>query len=204
MRVTTSRQRVLAYLEKRGAATVSDIARDLGMTRANARHHLILLASLGSVEVIGQRRVGRGRPAALYSLSRTLQGDALPVLADALLDDWLSGVDEEERADRLRSLARRLAQGGEPLRGSLVNRLAALVRRLNVLGYRARWEAHAEGPHVVLGHCPYAAVLEKHPELCRMDAFLLEERLGVGVRLIARLRQGEQGAPHCIFVVETY
>ncbi len=206
MRVTTSRERVLAYLRKRGAATAADIARDLGMTRANARHHLALLRSTGSVEALGRRRErGRGRPAALYGLSRALMGDGLPALVAALLTVLLDAVDGTTREARLRQVASLLAEESgarrPPAPGALAARLGTLVSRLNALGYQARWEAHIEGPRVVLGYCPYAAVIGRHPELCRMDAFLLEGILGLDVRQTAKLRGGEQGRPYCLFMV---
>jgi len=77
----------------------------------------------------------------------------------------------------LRALALRL--GGNDLPGPdtpLLRRLTLVVGRLNELHYQAHWEAGADGARIILGHCPYAAIIAAHPELCWMDAFILEQR----------------------------
>jgi predicted ArsR family transcriptional regulator len=66
---------------------------------------------------------------------------------------------------------------------------------LNQLHYQARWEAGAEGPRIILGQCPYAAVIGNHPELCRMDMSLLEGMLDTQVEQRVKL------GPMCIFLV---
>jgi predicted ArsR family transcriptional regulator len=66
--------------------------------------------------------------------------------------------------------------------------------------YQARWEAGADGPRIVLGHCPYGTVIEKHPELCQMDGALLAKLLGGEVRQTAKLEKGAGGLPYCVFV----
>jgi predicted ArsR family transcriptional regulator len=43
------------------------------------------------------------------------------------------------------------------------------------MNYHARWEAGAEGPRILFGHCPYAAIVGKHPELCEMDVSLVSQ-----------------------------
>jgi predicted ArsR family transcriptional regulator len=77
-------------------------------------------------------------------------------------------------------------------------RLAMLVEKLNERHYQSRWEAGAEGPRVIFGRCPYAAVIEGHPELCRMDAEVLVRALNGDVRQVEKIAKG-RGA--CIFSV---
>lgn len=67
--------------------------------------------------------------------------------------------------------------------------------------YQARWEAGAEGPRVILGHCPYVGLVEQHPQLCQMDASLLVELLDGDVRQTAKLEVGAGGKPFCAFVL---
>ncbi|PIW21058.1 MAG: hypothetical protein COW33_00190, partial [Anaerolineae bacterium CG17_big_fil_post_rev_8_21_14_2_50_57_27] len=43
----TSRQKILAYIRKRQAASAADISRALEMSQANARHHLAHLEANG-------------------------------------------------------------------------------------------------------------------------------------------------------------
>ena len=197
---TTTRQKILDYLKRNQTASSREVARALRMTAANARHHLGILAADGRVEVVSQRQpppiggqAGRGRPQKVYRLAGTLVGDNLAALADAFLSVANGEVDME-------AVGRRLAGAG-PEGQTLMRRLTSTVERLNQMHYQARWEAGAEGPRVVLGHCPYAVVIEKHPELCRMDATQLERLLGGEVEQTARLESGAGGRPFCAFVV---
>jgi predicted ArsR family transcriptional regulator len=64
--------------------------------------------------------------------------------------------------------------------------------------YQARWEAGADGPRVLFGRCPYAAVIEGHPELCQMDVSLLGNALGREVRQLGKIEKA-QGL--CVFAV---
>jgi predicted ArsR family transcriptional regulator len=172
------------------------------MTGANIRHHLAVLESNDLIEVIHQRREGRGRPVNVYGLSRRVLGDGLDELAGAMFDVWLKEAAEEVRVASLRSVAQRLA--GENLPSSNVpipRRLALTVDRLNELHYQARWEASAAGPRILLGHCPYAEIVSRHPELCRIDAYLLELQLVLPARQTAKLERSATGLPQCAFTV---
>jgi predicted ArsR family transcriptional regulator len=195
----TSRLRVLDHLRKHQTASAMELSRALGMTRANARHHLVILEENDLVQVIGSRKEGRGRPVNLYALSRHVLGDGLDELSHMLLDEWLGNMPEAQKEAALRTVVRRLAKQAS---GPLTVRLAETVKRLSQLHYQARWEAGAIGAHVILGHCPYAAIIDNHPELCRMDAFLLEESLGLSAEQIAKLERPGQGMPQCIFLMK--
>ncbi len=69
------------------------------------------------------------------------------------------------------------------------------------MNYNARWEAHAEAPQVLLGHCPYRAIIQEHPELCKMDKYLLESLLDQQVDQIAKLEKDNQGIKWCVFAL---
>jgi predicted ArsR family transcriptional regulator len=198
MPVTTARQRVLAYLEKYQTATAEEIARGLGMTAANARHHLNLLQRDGRVQVIGQKNAERrGRPQQIYALASSRLGDNLPALTLALLrllETHAPGLE-----DRLAALTTALL-GSPDLPAAFTPRLNAAIEWLDAHHYHARWEAHAEGPHIIFAHCPYLAVLEDAPYLCQMDAHLLATLLGRPVTQIARREQSRRGLPLCIFL----
>lgn len=202
MTVTTARQRVLAYLEKHRSASAREIARALEMTAANVRHHLSILLADGRVEVtIARQGVKKGRPEKVYSLSQTFLGNNLPMLADALLQEWLEGLPEAERAIAMRVLAKRLGASLMPPAQAepVVRRLTRLIEQLNRAHYHARWEAGAEGPRLVLTHCPYAAIIEKHPELCAMDAALLSEGMQMTARQVSKMERS--GSPPCVFIL---
>jgi predicted ArsR family transcriptional regulator len=190
---STTRQKILDYLKRNRSVSSRELARVLQMTPANMRHHLGVLAADGRVEVVHQRQGGRGRPEKVYRLAGTLAGDNLSALAEALLTEAEGKVDME-------ALGRRVAEENNFAGQPLIRRLAFTVERLNGMRYQARWEAGAEGPRIVLGYCPYAAVIEKHPELCQMDAALLAKLLNGEVKQTVKLETGAGDLPYCAFV----
>ena len=191
----TSRQKVLNYLKKTRTVSAREIARALKMSAPNVRHHLSVLCSDGRVEsTTVNPRGGRGRPEKVFSQSQAALGDNLSVLADALLSEKID----------LEKLGGRIAQSqklNNPVNQAMAKRLALLVEKLNEMHYQARWEAGAEGPRVSFGRCPYSRVIEKHPELCRMDAAMLQESLGYPVRQLTKSEAVLQGLCPFIFAV---
>ena len=200
--MTTARQKIFTYISKRRSASAAEIARDLRMTSANARHHLTHLLKNGQIEIVGKRSAGKkgGRPVQLYAVSRSVLGDGLPALSHHLLAEMLGSVNAPQRTSLIQKLGQRLAS---PRAGasstSPMLRLNETVKHLNKLGYESRWEAHASGPRIILGHCPYATIIDSHPELCEMDAELLAECLAQRVEQIGKLEGAESGRPYCIF-----
>lgn len=208
--VKTTRQQILDHLRARRTATAREISRVLRMTPANARHHLNTLIQEGVIEAVGlQSPGGKGRPSRLYRLTRPAHHHSLDSLASALLEELVSRLPPEEREQGLKRLARRLegerapAPPEEPQTPSrsLSQGLYEAVRRLNELHYSARWEAHRQAPRLILGSCPFSAIIEQHPELCRMDAHLLEGLAGAPVRQIARLEPDGEGERQCVFLI---
>ena len=188
--MTTSRQKVLTYLRKTRSATAREIARALQMSPPNVRHHLGVLVSDGRVEATSANpREGRGRPEKVYSLSRAALGDNLSVLADALLSI-------ERPALNVDRLAGQLLDFNQFVNLPIAKRLVLLVEKLNGMNYQARWEAGAEGPRVILARCPYAKVIDKHPELCAMDAALVKSALGGQAEQISKT---EKTRGVCVF-----
>ena len=199
-----ARQHVLAYLQSHHGVTAVEISHALRVTPANIRHHLSILTADGRAKVVGEQRgQGRGRPVQMYGLGDTASGDNLSALADAVLSEWLDGFSPDRRDSVLAALAARLAATPARERTSpITRRLALTMERLNKLHYHARWEAHAQGPRVIFERCPYAAILEKHPELCRIDSLLLKELLGAETTQTAKLELNARGLPFCMFVLK--
>jgi predicted ArsR family transcriptional regulator len=192
--MTTARQKVLTYLQKARAASAREIAWSLKMSPATVRHHLRVLAADGRLELSSVRgRDGKGRPEKVYSVPRAALGTNLAALSDALLREAGSGI-------RMESLAKHLAGQDHPAGQPLAKRLSLTVEKLNQMNYHARWEAGSEGPRFILTHCPYAAILAKHPALCKMDEAMLNELMGQpSARQI--LKTGIDGSSVCVFVV---
>jgi predicted ArsR family transcriptional regulator len=191
--MTTVRQKVLAYLNKNRTASAHEIARALQMSAATVRHHLRVLASDGRLEMAsGRGRDGRGRPEKVYSLPRSALGDNLAALSDVLLTEAKSNV-------KVETLAKRLVGQSDPAGQPLAKRLNRTIENLNQMNYHARWEARSEGPHIIFSHCPYAAIIEKHPELCKMDEAMLTEWIGQSAAQL--FKTGQEGSSVCVFAI---
>jgi len=192
--MTTSRQRILTHLKKTRSASAREIARALKLSAPNVRHHLSVLRSDGRVEMTAvHNREGRGRPEKVYSLSEAALGDNLSALANAVLTVAGSTLSME-------AVARRILDESQFADQSMNKRLPLLIEKLNEMHYQARWEAGAGGPRVILGRCPYARVIEGHPEICTMDAALLKNALG---RDVSPLKKNETSAKSaCPFIFQ--
>jgi predicted ArsR family transcriptional regulator len=199
---TTTRSRILEYVRKNQVASANELSSILGKTGANIRYHLSILISNEFLEIVGKRKDHRGRPVKLYGLTRHLRGEGLDNLAGVLMDTWLTGQAEKEKEKRLRSIAHKLAGTtiNFPIK-SIPGQMKQAVSRLDELNYHARWEAGAAGPRIILGNCPYAAIIADHPELCRMDAYLLEEMLEKSFTQTEKLRPSVRSLPFCAFKV---
>ncbi len=193
--MNTSRQRILAHLKKTRSASAREIARALKLSAPNVRHHLSVLCSDGRVEMTAlKNRESRGRPEKVYSLSQAALGDNLSALAQAVLTVAGSTLSMEAVA--------RLVLDTSQFEGLPMNkRLPLLIEKLNEMHYQARWEAGAGGPRVIPGRCPYAQIIESHPEICKMDTALIEKALGRPVVLSRKSENTQKGL--CPFLFQT-
>jgi predicted ArsR family transcriptional regulator len=204
MVTNTARQRVLEFLRRRGLASAAQIGAGLSMSAATVRHHLSILAADGRVVAAAvESKSKRGRPQKLFRLSDRLLGDNLGLLLSAALGVWLGGASESRRVAAMDTLGRRMAERARPLDTNppAAKRLEQLTERLNGMHYQARWEAGAHGPRIAFGHCPYAEIIGKHPELCQMDAAFLGAEMNSQVEQIARIDPAAANATQCIFAV---
>ena len=198
----TSRQQILEYIHKQQLVTSSELSKALHMTSANVRHHLSILEQRGEIERVGHRsQPGKGRPMTIYGLSEQSKGNNLDRLCSALLDE-ISGLEASDQEQFLSRIAKRLTQEFERTPGrpsALTQRLYDTIQMLNQFRYQARWEAHHASPVIILEHCPYKSIIEQHPEICQMDAQLLNEMLGIPVEQTAKLAADKRGAIQCRF-----
>lgn len=190
--------RILDHIRRHQTASVRELSQFLGMTGANIRHHIVMLESNDLIEIVCLRKKGRGRPAHIYGVSRHLMGNGLDVLAGNLLEIWLLSETDGNRDNLMRTLGERLAGPRDDMLTD-TNRLSRALEKLNEMHYQARWEARAAGPRFILGYCPYAAIISEHPELCRMDKFLLEAKLGTSMMHAEKLQLSDKGLPFCAF-----
>lgn len=212
--MSTIREQVLEYVHAQQSVTTGEVASLLGTTRANARHHLVILKRQGFIEVIGTRPAeGKGRPTLLYGLSQNKKGDNFAALSSALLSQTTRTDDEADQTQLFEDLADRILQmignnfqpagQNEFTSGNLTQRLYIAIQLLNRMNYHARWEAHQEAPHIRLGNCPYSAVIHKHPELCQLDSVLLRQLTGEKVVQTEKLIETSRGLRYCAFVIDS-
>jgi predicted ArsR family transcriptional regulator len=191
--MTTARRKILTFLDKARTASAREISRALKMSEAAVRHHLRVLAADGRLELTSKReRGGKGRPEKVYSLPRAMMGDNLAGLSEALLAEAGQSV-------RVEALAKRLAGEADFSAQPVAKRLNLTAELLGRMNYHAHWEAGPEGPRILFGHCPYAAILDRHPELCRMDEAMLRELTKQPARQIHRT--GSEGSTVCVFTI---
>ncbi len=195
--MTATPAEIIEYLREHPSATVVEISVALGMTRANIRYHLGRLMKEGQVTMAdGSAPGGRGRPAALFRLSRAAQKRNLEGLAGALLAELFEALPDENQLPALRRIAGRIAPPLPPA-GNLTRRVTQAVQHLNALAYHARWEAHRDGPRIFLASCPYAGLSAEHSALlCSLDACILENVLGLPVE-----RKSPAGSFPCIYTI---
>jgi predicted ArsR family transcriptional regulator len=194
------RPRILETLQSTPAASAAALSRVLGVGASDIRQHLSILLNQASVTIIGQRPAfGRGRPAQLYALTQPASPNNLEELAASLLAELLEGQPPADQPAVLRRLARRLSASASPASKNPTQRLYAAIHQLNAMNYRAQWEARSDAPTIMLGRCPYETILPAYPQLCQLDALLLEELTGLPADQLARLAVTPQGLRQCVF-----
>ena len=193
--------RILSYLEENRTANAATLCKQWGLTRADIRYHLINLLREGLIEQVppvSQDHQKRGRPMHHYRLFVESGDENYQNLCAALLKVVQCECLPKQGVDPLNLLVKSLAPN-PVLAHSLTHKMTMVVNWLNIRGYHARWEAAADGPHMKLFHCPYAALLQDHPELCRLDQLLLERLLDLAVRQTTRINPQFDHPRACVF-----
>jgi predicted ArsR family transcriptional regulator len=122
-------------------------------------------------------------------------------LIEGILDVWALEKLPGESDRNMMAVARKLAGVKNIDRLIPINkRLTTCMAHLSELQYRAQWEASPSGPRIKLGNCPYRKIIDKHPELCRMDKYLIEEMTGINISQVAKLEHDERGLMYCSFI----
>ncbi len=193
----TTRQAILAYLDKHKQATATQLSRALKVSAADIRYHLTTLVKEGLLETADRRIQGRGRPRQVYIPGAASQVNGFLDLVQALL----SGIPSQHYQDIINAAARNLAGSLPDPSKNLSQKLVHTVQRLNQLHYQARWEAHAEAPRIIFSHCPYLSIIGEFPQLCQLDICLLQVLSGHGIHQTARLETAESGERTCQFQI---
>lgn len=194
------RRRVFEQVQAAGAATVNELADELGIGRSLVVFHLGKLADAGFVEATTQHGPRRpGRPPLRYRPTGREVAASVPdrrydLLAGVLLDsitDHEPG--ESAHASALRAARRRgAAIGREAKDGRAARttsaRFARLRRLLTALGYAP----HEEAGEVVVRNCPFDKFRATNtPEVCSLNQSLSDgylEGLELADHLCTQLR----------------
>jgi predicted ArsR family transcriptional regulator len=199
----STRGRIVSLL-RRGARTVEELARSLGLTDNAVRNHLATLERDGLVRQDGVRRVlGAGKPAVLYEVrpeAEPLFSRAHPPVLAAVVDVLVDELPPERADALLREVGRRLARrAGGQAGGPLQERARAAATVLNALGGDVDVVV-ADGALRLQGHgCPLSAAVARRAEVCRAVETFVAEVIGAPVRECC-----QHGArPCCAFAVDT-
>jgi predicted ArsR family transcriptional regulator len=184
-RLLASTRGSIVELLRRSERTVSELARELGLTDNAVRSHLSALERDGLVEQRRGTSRGVGKPPTTYVL--TVAADALlpkayaPVLG-ILLGTLTERMGVEAVTELLREVGRRAAAGRSAERDDLRMRIDAAYGVLGELGGVAEVRDAEDGRVVIQGFsCPFAALVPQHPEVCQLAEALLEEIVGAPV-----------------------
>lgn len=183
----STRGRVLVLL-RRASRSVEELAAALELTENAVRAHLATLERDGLVQHAGQRR-GTSKPAYTYRLTPAANR-LFPKAYERLLGQILDMLQEElppaARDALLVTVGRRLAAAEPwpatdpslPAGEALHARAVAAAEVLNKLGGLTEVE-ESEGTYYICGyHCPFAEVVQTHPELCQAVQALLTATIG--------------------------
>lgn len=169
---------------RRGVATVTDLACELGVTDNAVRLHLVALERDGLVRREAVVRSGRpGQPAVRYGL--TAEGEAAlsrayPRALAALAAALDARLDRRALRAAFAGAGARLA-GGSTGSGDLARRAQACADAVRELGGAVTVE-HAGGTATLVGQgCPLAAAVRESPAACTMIEALLARRFGLRV-----------------------
>jgi predicted ArsR family transcriptional regulator len=198
----TVRERLVEWLYERNFATTSEIAKALGLSTADTRHHLAILRAQGVVDIVGERsRTSSGRPPKLFALRKMTSAHNLDKLSGVLLKIVLAQDNLPQNSNLIRQVARALANCSGELPTNPTRRIYSSIDLLNSMNYRASWEARAPSPHIIFNHCPYRAIIDEHPELCKLDKLLLEELTKQCVVQTEKLVKTPGGISQCRFII---
>ena len=196
----TSNEVLLNYLRRHGAARISDLVTETGVTATAVRQRIQRLMAEGIIERHAEK-IGRGRPNHRYALTEKGEnqaGNNFSDLAVVLWEEIKAVPDPEIRRGLLKRIADRfVAKYHGTIEGeALGERMASLVGLMNERD--VAFEVNTSGglPVLFALACPYPELAKADRGVCTMEKLMLSEVLGESVRLSAcRL----DGASCCTF-----
>jgi predicted ArsR family transcriptional regulator len=183
----TSDEVLLNYLRRNGAARISDLVAETGVTATAVRQRIQRLMAEGLIERHAEN-IGRGRPNHRYALTEKGQGsggDNFSDLAVVLWEEIKAVPDPEVRRGLLKRIADRFVDKyrGTIHGATLSERMASLAGLMNERD--VAFEVNHDGRLPVLSAlaCPYPELAKVDRGVCTMEKLMLSEVLGESVRL---------------------
>ena len=182
----STRGRIVSLLRGQ-TRTVNELAEELEMTDNAVRAHLATLERDGLIRQSGVQR-GHRKPHFAYELTPEAE-QLFPKSYDALLNVLLSVLKErlapDELGDVLREVGRKAAADTMTILAKapdLSDKAEKAVEALEALGGAPRLEMEEDKIIIQSASCPFATVVEAHPEVCCVAETLVAQITGGGVR----------------------
>jgi predicted ArsR family transcriptional regulator len=196
----TSDKAILDYLRRSGAATVIDLAQEMGVTATAIRQRLQRLMADGVIARRTQRK-GRGRPNHRYSLTdkgERLAGSNFADLAIVLWEEVKSVDDPDVRRKLVNRIADRLAElyRGRISGQSLRQRMESLVGLMDERDIPFEADFTGELPVLSALACPFPELAKLDRNVCTMEKLMLTGIFGEGVQMNGCRLDGD---PCCTF-----
>lgn len=199
---SSTRRMIITLLKTRGPVTVSDLAKELGITEMAVRRHLNTMERDGWIETRLLRQA-MGRPAKVYSLTSGAD-DLFPANYHSLALDLLGELEAEEGTDRIHELfegrKRKLADKykSQVTGETLPERVAELAAIQNAQGYMVQWKIEGEELLLEEFNCPIAQVAAKYKKACACELELFRGLLEADVERTECLTEGGR---KCAYVI---
>ena len=195
------RRAILVHLRRVGPSAPDAIALALGASRSGVAQQLRALATAGLVSRTAVRH-GVGRPRHLYDVTPVAQ-DLFPSNYDGLATGLLAAILEvggdalleDVFAARRRQAETRLREqidASLPADAPLEDRVRALARLQDELGYLAEARVDAGGIRLVEHNCAVLDVAQANPAACRAELELFRDVLGVDVTREQHIAGGDR------------
>lgn len=202
----STRKMLLKMIKVKGAMSVNDMAKQLGITEMAIRRHLNTLERDGLIAASLVRQA-MGRPTNLYSLTE-LADDLFPKNYHHLTLDLLGELasDSEEGDDpvgklferRKEKLVRKYEQRMEGK--NLGERVSELADIQNSGGYMVEWERDEAGNYVFQEfNCPISQVAHQYDHACSCELSLFKSLLETDVERTECLAKGGK---KCVYIIQ--
>jgi predicted ArsR family transcriptional regulator len=200
----TSDRQLLDFIRQNGAATISALVAEMGVTATAVRQRIQRLTDEGLIERKAEKK-GRGRPNHRYSLTEKGErsaGTNFADMASVLWEEIKSVEDPSVRRGLLKRIADRFVEryrddvAGE----TLAERMTALAGIMGERQIPFTVDQSKSLPVLSALACPYPELAKADRGVCTMEKLMLSEVLGANVRLSeCRL----DGATCCTFTPST-